>query len=107
MVEEYQSITKNDVWEIVPRPKNKLVVSSKWIYKTKHSTDGSIEKYKELFIACGFSQKEGIKYEETFALVARYTSIITILGIQDETKVTSNGCKDNLLEWNDRRRSIH
>ena len=45
MVKEYQSIIKNDVWEIVPRPKDKLVVSSKWIFKTKHSTDGSINNY--------------------------------------------------------------
>jgi hypothetical protein len=44
MVEEYQSIVKNDVWDVVPRPKYKTVVSSKWIYKTHHSTDGSIEK---------------------------------------------------------------
>ena len=36
MVKEYQSIMKNDVWEIVPRPKDKSVVSSKWIFKTKH-----------------------------------------------------------------------
>ena len=42
MVEEYQSIIKNDIWEIVPRPKDKSVVSSKWICKTKHSEYGSI-----------------------------------------------------------------
>ena len=55
MVEEYQSIIKNDVWEIVPRPKYKSVVSSKWIFKTKHSADSSIEKYKARFVAYGFS----------------------------------------------------
>ena len=75
MVEEYQSIINNDVWEIVPRPKNKSVVSSKWIYKTKHSTNASIDKYKARFVARGFSQKEGIDYEETFVPVATYTSI--------------------------------
>jgi hypothetical protein len=42
MTEEYQSIIKNDVWEIVPRPKSKDVVSSKWLYKIKHAADGSI-----------------------------------------------------------------
>ena len=42
MVKEYQSIIKNDVWEVVPRPKDKPVVSSKWIFKTKHSAYGSI-----------------------------------------------------------------
>jgi hypothetical protein len=81
MIEEYQSIIKNDVWEIVPRPKSKDVVSSKWLFKIKHAADGSIEKYKARFVACGFSQKEGIDYEETFAPVARYTSIRTIIAL--------------------------
>ena len=86
MVEEYQSIIKNDVWEIVPVPKDKLVVSLKWIFKTKHSADGSAEKYKELFVARGFSQKEGINYEETFAPADRYTSIRTILTLASNVK---------------------
>ena len=44
MTEEYQSIIKNDVWDIVSIPEKKSVVSSKWIYKIKHDADGSIEK---------------------------------------------------------------
>jgi hypothetical protein len=79
MVEEYQSIVKNDVWDVVLRSKEKTMVSSKWIYKTKHSVDGSIDKYKARFVAHGFSQKEGIYYENTFSPVARYTSIRDIL----------------------------
>jgi hypothetical protein len=45
-MEEYKSIMKNDVWDIVLRPKGKSVATSKWIYKIKHIADGSIEKYK-------------------------------------------------------------
>jgi hypothetical protein len=75
MTEEYQSILKNDVWDVVPRPEGKSVVTSKWIYKIKHPVDGSIEKYKARFVARGFSQIEGVDYDETFAPVARYTSI--------------------------------
>jgi hypothetical protein len=86
MIEEYQSIIKNDVWEIVPRPKNKDVVSSKWLYKIKHATDGSIKKHKARFVACGFSQKEGNDYEETFSHVARYTSMITIISLATKMK---------------------
>ena len=56
-------------------------MSSKWIYKTKHNADGIIEKYKARFVARGFSQKEGIDYEETFAPVSRYTSIRSILAL--------------------------
>jgi hypothetical protein len=86
MTEEYQSIIKNNVWEIVPKPKSKDVVSSKWLFKIKHVVDRSIEKYKERFVARGFSQKEGIDYEETFAPVARYTSIRTIIALAAKMK---------------------
>ena len=55
MTEEYQSIMKNDVWDIVPKPEGKSVVSSKWIFKIKHAAHGSIEKYKARFVARGFS----------------------------------------------------
>jgi hypothetical protein len=86
MTEEYQYIMKNDVWEVVPKPKNKDVVSSKWIFKIKHAADVSIEKYKAKFVARGFSQKEGIDYEETFSPVAIYTSIRTIMALAAKMK---------------------
>ena len=72
---------KNDVWEVVLRPKGKLVVTSMWIYKIKHVANGSIEKYQARFLARGFSQKEGEDYDEMFAPVARYTSIRSIISI--------------------------
>ena len=85
MVEEYDSIVRNSAWEIVPRPVGKSVVGSRWIYKVKQATDGSVEKYKARFVAWGFSQIEGIDYEETFAPVARYSSIRTILALSLQT----------------------
>jgi hypothetical protein len=84
MVEEYDSIMRNDVWEVVPRPEGKSVVTSRWIYKVKYAADGSIEKHKACFVARGFSQVEGIDYDETFAPVARYTSIRTVMAIVAE-----------------------
>jgi hypothetical protein len=79
MMEEYQSIMKNYVWDIVPRPERRSVVTSKWIYKIKHIADGSINKHKERLASRGFSRVEGIDYEETFAPIARYTSIWMII----------------------------
>jgi hypothetical protein len=81
VLEEYKSILKNNVWDIVSRPKDKSVISSKWIYKIKHAADGSVEKFKAIFVARGFTQKEGIDYEETFSPLARYTSIRTIIAL--------------------------
>jgi len=84
MQEEYYSIMKNDVWEVVLRPKGKSMITSKWLYKVKHAADGSIEKFKARFMARGFSQVEGVDYEETFAPMARYTSIRSIISIAIE-----------------------
>ena len=61
MMKEYQ----NDIWDIVPKLEGKSIVSSKWIYKIEHATDGSIEKYKARFVARGFFQKKGINSKET------------------------------------------
>jgi hypothetical protein len=41
------------------------MVTSKLIYKIKHATDGSAQKYKTKYIARGFSQTEGVVYDET------------------------------------------
>jgi hypothetical protein len=51
------------------------------VYKIKHVVDGSIDKYKVRFVASGFSQQEGEDYDETFALVSRYTSIKAIISL--------------------------
>jgi hypothetical protein len=84
MVEEYVSIMENDVWEVVSRPEGKFVVTSRWLYKIKHAADGSIEKYKARFMARGFSQVEGVDYDETFTPVARYSSIRSVVSIAAE-----------------------
>jgi hypothetical protein len=55
MMKEYQSIMKNDVWEVFSRLEGKSVVTSKWIYKINHATNGNIEKYKANFVERGFS----------------------------------------------------
>ena len=72
---------KNDVWDVVLRPKDKFAVTLKWLYKIKHGADGSAEKFKARFVAQGFSQKEGIDYDEIFAPVARYTTIRSITSL--------------------------
>ena len=81
MVEEYDLIVRNSAWEVFPRPEGKSVVGSRWIYKVKQAANGSVEKYKARFVARGFSQIEGIDYEETFSPVERYSSIRMILSL--------------------------
>ena len=56
-------------------------MGSKWIYKIKYVADGSVEKFKAMFVAKGYVRNEGIDYEETFAPVAGYTSIRSVISI--------------------------
>jgi hypothetical protein len=81
MLDEYRFIMKKSVWDIIPRRKDKSVVSSKRLYTIKHATDGSVEKYKARFVARGFSHKEAIDYDDIFAPVARYTIICTVISL--------------------------
>lgn len=81
MVEEYDSIVINNVSEVVPRLENNSMVGSRWIYKVKKEPDGGIDKHKAIFVSKGFSQVEGIDYEETFAPIERYSSIRSILAL--------------------------
>lgn len=78
MNEELDSLAKNDVWELVDRPKGNIV-SNKWVLKTKRKADGTIERYKARLVARGFSQIYGKDYHETYAPVANMVSVRLLL----------------------------
>ena len=86
MKEELDTLSKNHTWDLVTLPPRKSVVGCKWIYKIKTRSDGSIERYKTRFVVKGFTQEHGIDYEETFAPVARISSVRTLLAIAVASK---------------------
>ena len=81
---EYQSLLKNNTWELVERPKENNVITCKWIFKVKRRADGTVDRYKSRLVAQGYSQEEGEDYNDTFAPVARYSSIRSILAITNQ-----------------------
>jgi len=86
---EVESLMKTKTFEFVPdgdKPKQRPV-SAKWVYKIKRNSDGTIERYKARLVARGFTQRPGVDFRETFAPVARMTSIRALLSV---------ACKDDM-----------
>jgi hypothetical protein len=71
MNEEYHSLMDNDTWDLVTLPKGRKLFRCKWVYRTKYASDGSVERHEDRLVSKGFSQVEGIDYNETFAPVAK------------------------------------
>eukprot|EP00253_Pinus_taeda_P003835 PITA_03835 len=75
MDEELDQIEKNDTWELVPRPHDKNVIGTKWIFKNKLNENGEVIRNKARLVCRGYAQQEGIDFEETFAPIARLEAI--------------------------------
>ncbi|KAJ9536517.1 hypothetical protein OSB04_un000311 [Centaurea solstitialis] len=66
---------RNNVWLLVPRPRKRTIIGSKWIFRNKLDEIGTIIRNKARLVAHGYRQEEGIDYDETFAPVARLEAI--------------------------------
>ncbi|KAL8104298.1 hypothetical protein AgCh_028500 [Apium graveolens] len=88
MQEELNEFERNKVWTLVPRPKNRSVVGTKWVFRNKTDSDGIITRNKVRLVAKGYSQQEGIDYDETFAPVARLEAIRIFLAYAAHKKFT-------------------
>nr|GEV17054.1 retrovirus-related Pol polyprotein from transposon TNT 1-94 [Tanacetum cinerariifolium] len=75
MQEELDEFVRLKVWRLVPRPEGKSVIKTKWIFKNKKDESSLVIRNKARLIAVGYSQQEGINYDETFAPVARIEAI--------------------------------
>lgn len=81
MDEEFESLMKNQAWELVKIPTNVTTIDCKWTYKLKRDADGNIKRHKARLVARGFRQREGIDYQETHSPVIRFYSIRAILAV--------------------------
>ena len=86
MKKELDALHKTRTWDLVDLPSGKSAIGCKWVYKIKTRSDGTIDRYKARLVAKGFTQEYGIDYEETFALVARPSSVRTLIVVSAARK---------------------
>jgi hypothetical protein len=76
--EEMRTWKDLDIYDVIPRPKGRKIIGSKWVFCVKRGPDGSIQKHKARIVAQGFTQVEGVNFDQTFAPVAKFSSLRTV-----------------------------
>jgi hypothetical protein len=99
MHEELENFERNQVWEMVDPPLGCKLIETKWVWKNKEGEKGEVVRNKSRLVAQGFSQKEGIDYEETLAPAARLQAIRILLAfsVAKEFKFHQMDVKSALL----------
>ena len=101
MQEELNQFEHQKVWKLVPRPQNRKVIDTRWVFRNKLDKEGTVTRNKARMMAKGFSQAEGIDYDETFASVARLEAIRMFLAFvaHSNFKVYQMDVKSAFLKW--------
>jgi hypothetical protein len=81
MQAEFNALIENNTWTLVPRPSNSNIVSGKWVFRQKFHSDGSLARYKARWVCRGYSQQQGIDYDETFSPVVKPSTIRIVLSL--------------------------
>jgi hypothetical protein len=82
MLEEVNSLNQNKTWELVDPPKDRRILSGKWVFKFKRGPHGEVIRHKSRWVVRGFTQEEGINYDETFASVVKPISYKALFAIR-------------------------
>ena len=79
MQEELNQFEKNEVWHLIPRPSDHPIIGTKWVFRNKMDESEIVVKNKASLVVQGYSQEEGIDFDETYAPIAKLESIRMIL----------------------------
>jgi hypothetical protein len=80
-MEEYAALLANHTWDLVPCPPGTNVVTGKWLFRHKVTSDGSRDCCKARWVLRGFTQHPGVDYDETFSPVVKFAIVHAVLSL--------------------------
>ena len=101
MQEEFHQLERNKMWHLVPQPKDRSIIGTKWVFRNKLDDFGKSLGTRPDIAVQGYNQEEGIDYEETFAPVARIGAIRILVAFAGhmEIKLYQMDVKSAFLSW--------
>lgn len=108
MLEEESSLKQNKTWGLVDSPKDRQVLSGKWVFKPKHGPHGEVIRHRSRWEVIDFTQEDGIEYGEIFTSVAKpmsYKALFAI-GAALDLEIEQNGCQNRILVRTHRPRDL-
>ncbi|GJW82940.1 copia protein [Tanacetum coccineum] len=96
MQEELNQFIANDVWELVPQPKNMTIIGTKWVFRNKLDENGIVSRNKARLVAQGYNQQEGIDYDETYAPFSKKQTALAISTTESKYVSVGKACQQAL-----------
>jgi hypothetical protein len=81
MEEEYTTLLANHTWDLVPCPPGTNMVTDKWLFRHKLTSDGSLDRYKARWVLRSFTQRPEVDYDETFSPVVKFATARAVLSL--------------------------
>lgn len=78
---EYDSLIKNNTWDLAPHFPSQNIISCKWGFRTKYNSDSSTDHHKTRLVAKGFQQRPGLDYTDTISPLVKPATVRTILSL--------------------------
>ncbi|XP_015084294.1 uncharacterized protein LOC107027723 [Solanum pennellii] len=88
MEEELNQFERIEVWHLVPKPANRTIIGTKWMFRNKLDEHGTVTRNKARLVVQGYNQEEGIDYDETFAPVSRLEAIRLLIAFTSHMEFT-------------------
>ena len=99
--DEFQALLDNGTFEPVQLPSGRKAIGCRWVFKLKRKADGSVDKYKAILVAKGFSQRPGLDFGQVFAPTARLAALrgIFALAAIEDLELYSVDVSNAFFEW--------